>query len=65
MNLRKILGWLLVVVGVVFLLQWLNMFFSGDPIFTGLKLLVGVKDSYEPAIIAAALIIVGWIVRRD
>ena len=65
MGALKILGWAMIIAGVFFLIQGLNFWFEGNPLFLGLKLLKGVKDSLEPFAIGLALIIVGWFVRRN
>ncbi|MEM0475653.1 MAG: hypothetical protein QW343_02575 [Candidatus Norongarragalinales archaeon] len=65
MKFLKILGWTMIIAGVFFVIQGLNFWFEGNPLFLGLKLLKGVKDSLEPFIIGFALIIIGWIVRRE
>jgi hypothetical protein len=41
------------------------MFFSGNPMLLGLKLLKGVSDSLEPIILALAFMAAGWIIKRE
>jgi hypothetical protein len=65
MGWRATTGWILIVIGFIFLLQWLNMFFSGNPMLLGLKLLKGVSDSLEPIILALAFMAAGWMIKRE